>query len=129
MSTIMGTNESRNRFGQINVLDLYLFFSLCASFVLWMGLYLINDRFFHNGFFVTTFLVINYFFFIQGVGVTDYLKDTPWFPIFFIGQIILLMGIGFFQQMASGLYLSFIPVGYWIYFFLCIKYICNFHTE
>ncbi|MCK5882623.1 MAG: GHKL domain-containing protein [Bacteriovoracaceae bacterium] len=90
-------------------MDFYLFASLSISLVIWASLYFMGSRDWGNSFFATSFVVGSFYYFSKGVGHGDLFKESRYYSILFIFQIISLVGIGLQEQIVGAIYLSLIP--------------------
>jgi len=100
---------------------MYLMSTFIISVLMWVGSYFISDHFFYDGFFVTFFLVANYYYFINGVGWSKLTLEKIQWPGLLLLQIFCLFGVAHENNNIAAIYLSVIPASFGLFFFASKK--------
>jgi hypothetical protein len=105
----MPFKKNNSLFEANNLIDLYIVLSFAISIFLWIGEYSLIDNFVGQSFFPSLLVLGNYFFFRNVRGNIEQLKEHFHIPVYFLFQIICVIGTSFQFDQEACLFLAFIP--------------------
>jgi hypothetical protein len=101
-----------------SILEYYLSYSFWSSLFLFSSFHIFMSRSIDDQIFISTLLVMNFYFYLNGSHKGELLKENSLMPAYFLAQTLLLLGASFFHQSIGSLYLSILPIAAGTYFFI-----------
>ncbi|MCB9060977.1 MAG: ATP-binding protein [Halobacteriovoraceae bacterium] len=98
-----------NFFKRYTFVDVYFLFSLASSALLWTSFFIINNYEYHEQFYTTSLLGLNFFFFHHYFGQSFLLRGTRGTTILALGQTICYFGLFFQFKDTTYILLGLLP--------------------
>ena len=89
----MPTELAKKYFNTVWPIELYKFTSFLCSLVLWPFLFYTEADFFSHAHFVSLLLVGNGYFYIHTSNRFEFLREGPYYPLYFLFQVISLVSV------------------------------------
>jgi len=105
----MSVQKNKSLFEANSLFDLYVILSFSISILFWLGESTLIKNFIGQSFFPSLLVLGNYWFFKNVRGQVERVKESAAIPLYFLFQVICLLGTAFQFEQVSMLFLAFIP--------------------
>jgi hypothetical protein len=110
--------KHKNNTSTSTILEYYLSFSFWSSLFLFSCFHFLLSRSLDSQISLSTLLAMNFYFYLNGSGKGELLKENSFMPAYFLAQALLLLSSSFTHQSLGSLYLSLLPIAAGTYFFI-----------